>query len=172
MTRNGSLAYYLAAWVCGCFFLTLGVWAAEIWRRGAPGLVSPVWMHGASGLLFAYFYGLILGLVPVLAAAFVLRQAMRAAKWKGVWEWMAAGGAVFCAVIYALAWAGREWGGVGAERAVEGALPFLIFHGASVLIAVGWWLALPAGAATGLVLQRVDRAFGRDAATEPSQQRS
>jgi hypothetical protein len=163
MTRNGSLAYYLAAWVCGCFFLTLGVWVAEIWRGGVSGLVSPGWIHGASGLLFAYFYGLILGLLPVLVAAFVLRLVMNAARWKGAWEWMAAGGVVFSVLIYALACVGREWGPTAGGRAVEGALPFLIFRGAILLMAAGWWLALPAGAVTGLVLQRVDKAFGRDA---------
>ena len=159
MTRHGSLAYYLAAWICGCFFLTLCVWLGEIWRAGA----SPLWMHGASGLLFAYFYGLILGFAPVVLAGFILRRAMSAVKWKGVLEWMLAAAIVFAVAIIGLAGVSRVWMSRGSE---EPMIVFLLVRGAALVVAAGWWLAVPAGAATGLVLQRVNNAFNREAAAQ------
>ncbi len=34
MTRSGSLAYYLAAWICGCFFMSVLIWLKDL--VGAP----------------------------------------------------------------------------------------------------------------------------------------
>jgi len=159
MTRHGSLAYYLAAWICGCFFLTLCVWLAETWRP----MASPLWMHGASGLLFAYFYGLILGFVPAIAGGFILRRAMNLMKWTAVVEWMIAGAIVFFLVILLLTGASRMW---TVQGRTEPMILFLTLRGAELLMAAGWWLAIPAGGATGLVLQRIDKAFNRAPGTE------
>lgn len=157
MTRHGSLAYYLAGWICGCFFLTVCVWLAEIWGASA----SPLWMHGASGLLFAYFYGLILGFAPVILAGLILRRAMSAVKWTGVAEWMLAAAIVFSVVIIGLAGVSRVWMSRGSEEPMA---VFLVVRGAALVVTAGWWLAIPAGAATGLVLQRIDKAFNRETA--------
>jgi hypothetical protein len=48
MTRRGSLAYYLAAWICGCFFMSVAIC-----------LKDPLALVGANIALaarFIYFY--------------------------------------------------------------------------------------------------------------------
>lgn len=152
MTRRGSLAYYLAGWICGCFFMTVCVWLTEIWRSTE----SPLWLHGASGLLFAYFYGLILGVVPTVANGFILRRAMKFVGWKGAAEWIVAGAIALLVVVVVLAAVSRALATRGHQESVG---MLLLFRGAELLLAAGWWLAIPAGAATGLVLHRIDKAF-------------
>ena len=50
MTRRGTLAYYLAAWVIGCFVISLLQWIGE----AVAGEI-----HTASILLTTYFFSLI-----------------------------------------------------------------------------------------------------------------
>ena len=65
MTRQGTLAYYLAAWVIGCFIVSLLVWVIAV-ASGQP--------PRAAMLLEMYFFALVFGArrrspVRVLAAA-------------------------------------------------------------------------------------------------------
>src|ERR1700746_2071240 len=55
MTRRGSLIYYLTAWICGCFFMSLAIWIRDLW--GAT--VTSSRSREAFGVLFFYFYGLV-----------------------------------------------------------------------------------------------------------------
>ena len=66
MTRRGSLIYYLTAWICGCFFMSLAIWTEGFVGRDGHLLRDrrSVW-H-----LFFYFYGLVFGALAVLIGAF------------------------------------------------------------------------------------------------------
>ena len=55
MTRRGSLIYYLTAWICGCFFMSLAIWIRDFWGS----TVTSPRSHEAFGILFFYFYGLV-----------------------------------------------------------------------------------------------------------------
>ena len=61
MTRRGSIAYYLAAWVIGCFIASVGPW-----MRGMNLANSGL----SRNLLFIYFIASIAGAVDVLLFAF------------------------------------------------------------------------------------------------------
>ncbi len=87
MTRRGSLVYYLAAWVCGCLFMSLAVWLPHKWEgdHWTPGF------RGASGFLFFYFLALIFGAFTALTFAFLLRRILTALRWRRTWQWMLMG---------------------------------------------------------------------------------
>jgi len=152
MTRRGSLAYYLAAWICGCFFMSALVWLKDL--ASAPHqLATP---KGAFGLLFFCFYGLILGVFASLLGAFLLRRIAVAFRWTQAWQWALAGAVLAPVVIGLLGgwWRRVMWH----PRAPPRWLSLMAFGPATVLDA-GLWLAIPAGAATALVLYRIHRAF-------------
>ncbi|MGH9775380.1 MAG: hypothetical protein ACRD50_10580 [Candidatus Acidiferrales bacterium] len=153
MTRRGSLAYYLAAWICGCFFMSAAVWTRDL-QGATPGIAS---MHSAFGLLFFSFYGLIWGAGSSLAGGFLLRRMARAARLEKTWQWVTAGAAIAPVVIFLLGAIYRN--GAMHDREPKGLLAFFT-RGPAVVLSAGWWLAIPAGAATAWVLFRVHRAFG------------
>jgi hypothetical protein len=148
MTRRGSLAYYLAAWICGCFFMSALVWIKDLATVPLQ-LATP---KGAFGLLFFCFYGFIVGAFASLVSAFLLRRIAVAARWTQAWRWTLAG-AVLAPVIIGLL--GKWW-----QRSADTA-PWLLLiaYGPAVVLYAGLWLAIPAGAATALVLYRIHRAF-------------
>ena len=146
MTRHGTLAYYLAAWVIGCFIIAalFGTTAESPLRAGM--------------LLVTYFFALIGGLVGVLLFAWLLRRAMRLLATHSLWLWAAAGAGLFSALVVGLAFASDKrpeswWTGVPL------ALSNLLFGGASAVRRTGFWQAPIDGAATAIVLCLVDRAF-------------
>ncbi len=149
MTRRGSLAYYLAAWACGCLFMSLGVW----FRGGrAPGF------EGASGFLFFYFLSLIFGAFAALLFAFVLRRMAVVLRCGRLWQWLLLGAALGGGLIRALGWL-RPW----LDR-IEQPVARAILSLVSVVATLppdSFWLAMPAGAATALVLYHIHRAFAR-----------
>src|ERR1700735_759976 len=67
MTRSGSLAYYLIAWICGCFFMSLCVWTRDLFATSAGDAFSA---HSVFGLIFFYFYGLVFGAAASVAGGF------------------------------------------------------------------------------------------------------
>ncbi|HEV2289421.1 MAG TPA: hypothetical protein VGR81_10755 [Candidatus Acidoferrales bacterium] len=154
MTRRGSLAYYLAAWVCGCAFMSFCVWA-KISLTGAEALDGPA---GVISLLFAIFYGLMYTAPAVLLSAFLLRCIAHIMKSEKAWQWMLLGAGITTLLFAALGWLG------GASQA-DMSKPVRYFAdifsvGPSMVFSSGWWLAIPAGAVTAWVLFRTDRAFG------------
>ena len=152
MTRRGSLVYYLTAWVCGCLFMTLGVWLLGAWEstHWAPGF------RGTSGFLAFYFLGLIFGAFTLLLFAFLLRRLMRLLGWEHPWQWFLVGGGLAWLLVWGLGALRRV-----AEPAlspVEFALIFLLGAPSAIHPRLVW-VALPVGAATAFVLHLIHRAF-------------
>jgi hypothetical protein len=152
MTRRGSLIYYFTAWILGCFFMSLAVWTRDVW--GAARLSSG--LREAFGVLFFYFYGLVFGALSSLMGGFLLRRAAALLKSKKPAHW-----AIFGAILAPL-WVSLL-GTWGRHLDLRGHLGFgllsLLTFGPKTVLEAGWWLAIPAGAATGYFLGRVERAF-------------
>ncbi len=142
MTRRGSLVFYLAAVVVGCFCLTV-----VFWLGGMVGVYS-----GVSGFLRLYFLGLIFGSFYAVLFAWILRRLMTRFKCTSAWQWISVGAILPTVLIWVLGPLERiPW--VGAS--VLG----LFLAGPSVITQSGGWQALPAGAATAYVLYLIQRAF-------------
>lgn len=152
MTRQGSLAYYLAAWVCGCFFMSFTIWFGNELR--------PIVPRSVPLLFYIYFISLIFGAVTCLLFGFVIRYAASLMTWTQVWHWLA-GGAVIAPVLTGLV------GAISASQLLKGsgwrAWIFVPLMGPYLIAGGGrsWMVLLtsPAGAATAWVLFRVQRAF-------------
>jgi hypothetical protein len=153
MTQRGSLIYYLTAWICGCFFMSLAIWTKDLWGAvTGPSSRS----REAFGVLFFYFYGLVFGALAVLIGAFLLRRIMTLLKCKNPMHWAVAGAILAPLLIGGLgAWGARA----GAGQRLEPRLLSFLLLGPTMVVQAGWWLAIPAGAATGFLLCRVQRAF-------------
>jgi hypothetical protein len=153
MTRSGSLAFYLAAWICGCFFLALAVWA----HAAAAGHATPHASSGASDLLTVYFFSLIFGFFDSILGAFVLRRIAIAAHFARLWQWAVAGALLAPLEIFALA----RWG--DAMKWKPGDIPAvgMFFVLAPMIVErEAVWLAAPAGALAAMVLYSIHKAFG------------
>ena len=162
MTRRGSLIYYLTAWICGCFFMSLAIWTRDLWSV-ATGPSSR--SREAFGVLFFYFYGLVFGALAVLIGAFLLRRIMALLKCKTPSHWAVAGAILAPALIGGLG----AWGvHAGTEQRIEPRLLSFLLLGPTMVVQAGWWLAIPAGAATGFLLCRVQRAFGSQQPETPA----
>jgi hypothetical protein len=154
MTRKGSIAYYLAAVVCGSFFFTLAQFIIGSANLGSVGDL-------ARNFLFAFFLETIFGCVPQLLAAFVLRRLAAPLRWTEAWHWAIGGAGVFLLVLFVLSLLGA-----GFNRVAEGtriaSLGKYLFSQAADSLHGGIWQALAAGALTALVLFAVNRAFTRE----------
>jgi hypothetical protein len=153
MTRRGSLAYYLTAWICGCFFMSAAVWTKDMFGATRDAFS----IRSAFGLLFFYFYGLVVGALAAFLGAFLLRRVMVALKCKTPSHWAAVGAILAPCLIAILG----VWGhhNDATQRTGMRILGLLTF-GPRTVVEAGWWLAIPAGAATAYLLSRVQRAFG------------
>ena len=158
MTRHGSLAYYLAAWVIGCFVVSLLQWVGD----AIAGDFMP-----ASVLLTTYFFSLVFGAVAVLLFSSLLRLSMRLLGTHNLLVWLLAGGLLALLLIA---------GFIRAQGALlsvpPGPLGELLIgvalKAANVLGGRNLWQVPIDGAITGLVLCLVDRAFtGGNKAVEP-----
>jgi hypothetical protein len=158
MTRSGSLAYYLAAVVCGSFFFTLAHFLV-----GTDKGSDPDW---ARAFLFAFFLDTIFGGIGQIIAAFVLRRLAAPLRWTKAWHWAIGGAGVFLLVLIVLGMLGTAFDRVAAGSRIASLGPF-VFGQASMRS--GIWQTLSAGALTALVLFSVHRAFGRQ---ENMQQKS
>jgi hypothetical protein len=161
MTRRGSLIYYLAAWVLGCFFMVLAVWCLDMILVPSPDLVR----EATEGFLTLIVYGYLFGAPTALLFGLLLRRIMLALKCKTPMHWAVAGAILAPLLVAAL--------GIGSRRAAHllpsdyAALWFPLV-GAENVLRAGWWLTIPAGAATGYYLGRIQRAFAPAAETAPS----
>ena len=161
MTRRGSLAYYLAAVVCGTFFVVFVYHAYSVWESG----LGDRWAYD---FIFAYFISLAVGLFTQLLFAFVLRRVTALLHWQAGWQWLIAGAVAGLAVLWILHWTGYalERMHFPPERqTLKSLLLYPFFVGPMMLAARPFWLPIPAFAATAFVLFRVHRAF--DAPSEP-----
>jgi hypothetical protein len=162
MTRRGSLAYYLAAWVIGCFVSSLLVWISDA-QTGAP--------VGVATLLAIYFVALFFGALDTLFFAFLLRRVMRWWRTRSVWIWLFTGAGLATGLMLLMIPMYDRLSGSGAWN--EGPLGFLlaiILAGPSVIRDSGLWHAPVEGAVTAAVLCLVDRAFDRPAEASDAKQ--
>ncbi len=158
MTRSGSLAYYLAAVVCGSFFFTLAHFLV-----GTDKGSDPDW---ARAFLFAFFLDTIFGGIGQIIAAFVLRRLAAPLRWTKAWHWAIGGAGVFLLVLIVLGMLGTAFDRVAAGSRIASLGPFVF---GQARMRSGIWQTLSAGALTALVLFSVHRAFGRQ---ENMQQKS
>lgn len=155
MTRRGSIAYYLAAVVCGSFFLSASYSAYFLLFKGAS---SQNW---ARNFIFVYFFTVLLGLVPQILGAWALRRIATRLGWGAWWQWLLAGTAIFVAIVWGVGQLGLlvegvrfppEW--MSAKVALMSVLVGPIFVALNPM-----WVPVPAAAATAWVLYSVHRAF-------------
>ena len=158
MTRRGTLAYYLAAWVIGCFVVAFLQWLGEA-LAGNFGT--------ASILLTTYFFSLIFGAIAILLFAFLLRRSMRLLRTHAVWAWFSCGailafleiGALLHAQNALLSFRSGEFGEIFFAA---------VLNAADSLAGRNLWQAPVGGAITAVVLCLVDRAFAYSSeAAEP-----
>ncbi len=152
MTRRGSIVYYLSAWILGCFFMSLLLWIKDMF---AAALDVPL-SRSAFGLLFFYFYGLLLGALASLVGGFLLRAIMAALKCKTPIHWTVAGAILAPLLIFVLGIVGRR---IETIQHPDLRLFGLLTLGPKTVLDTGWWLAIPSGAATAYLLCRIQRAF-------------
>ena len=154
MTRRGTLAYYLAAWVIGCFTVSLLAWA---WAARNESSTS------VSMLLVLYFVALAYGAADVLLFAFLLRRLMRLWGTHNVWVWLLVGTGLGTALTWLLLWSGDALTRIS-PLSGRGPIAYLLlafWTAPNALRLAGIWQAPIAGAATAAVLCLVDRAFNR-----------
>lgn len=154
MTRSGALAYYMAAWIIGAVFMSLGIWL----RDPASASITPFSPPTGFGILLFCFYGLIYGAAPALAGAFLLRTIALLARWQTPVPWAVAGTLLAVLEMLGLGIWGRQ---VAASQQIPSRILSLITFGPKTVFDGGWWLAIPVGAATSFILYRVHRAFGQ-----------
>ena len=151
MTRHGTLAYYLAAWVIGCFIVSL-----------MAGFIDVVAGHAvrASVLLELYFFALVFGAADILLFAFLLRRLMRWWGTHALWIWLLAGASLGFALVVLLGEANSVW--PRWNSLMDGALGFFlmaIFGAPDVLRHASLWQAPIEGGAIAGILCLLDRAF-------------
>jgi hypothetical protein len=147
MTRRGTLAYYLAAWVIGSFIIALTFLFAA----------GPI---AASALLIDYFFTLIAGLIGLLIFAFLLRLAAGLLKTHNLWIWTLLGAGIFVALIFLAALVSQKQPSAW-QSGTLGTISTMIFRGAEAVRRSGLWQAPIDGAATAAILCLVDRAFAK-----------
>jgi hypothetical protein len=153
MTRTGSLAYYLAAIVCGSFFFTLAQFLIGRENHGGP----PDW---AKAFLFAFFLETIFGCVPQVLGALLLRRLAKPLRWTEAWHWAVGGAGLFVLVLITLGIIGAGFNRVANGPWLE-TLGRFFFGRAMDSLHGGIWQGLAAGGMTALVLYSVQRAFSR-----------
>jgi len=163
MTRRGTLAYYLAAWVIGCFIVSLLAWAWGAWNESSANV---------SMFLILYFVALAYGAADVLLFAFLLRRLMRLWWTHNIWIWMLAGAGLATALLWLLLWSGDALTRMSplSGRGPVAYLLLAFWTAPNALRLAGIWQAPIAGAATGVVLCLVDRAFNRPVESSDAQQ--
>jgi hypothetical protein len=154
MTRRGTLAYYLAAWVIGCFIFSVLLWIGAA-RSGAPA--------GASTLLATYFLALIFGAVDMLFFAFLLRRVMRWWGTHNISRWVVAGAGLAFLLMQLLTFAYERIPTAGALSQGAWAVLVALIVGVDLVRDSGSWEVPVHGAITAVVLCLVDRAFNQPA---------
>ncbi len=155
MTRRGSLAYYLAAVVIGCLFLTAAILI----------VAKSSTLHWNTGrdFLLVYFLSVSHGWIAALLFAFLLRRSSGALAWNRSWQWLILGGCLAILVLSAWFLIPGTW--AGSAYVMRWLLWLLPCGDALTGFAFGSSLKvlLPAvfvvGAATAFVLYRVHHAF-------------
>ncbi len=157
LTPRGSLAYYLAAWVCGTFFFA----TARFLTRSPV----PASSHGRpGGFFFQYFYLLATGWPGILLVAFLLRFLARRLGWSRAFPWLFAGGVLSVVLVWAVpAVSGGLFGSAAGLRFLGKLFELNGEDGVALSDGRLWAIAAMtlAGMANALVLFWVDNAFMR-----------
>jgi hypothetical protein len=153
MTRRGSLAYYLTAWVCGCVFMSFAVWLVRDWETKHLASFSNV-----AGFLVFCFFGLLFGAFAALLFGWLLRRVAAILGARLFWQWLLIGAVLAELVILGLATLNRF---ATVDPGTIDTLPLIsiVVGGPWAVYAISVWLPIPVGAATGSVLFLVYRAF-------------
>ncbi len=155
MTRHGTLAYYLAAWVIGSSSVAIMLWIISTWGAGGE---SP----SASIFLRIDFLALIFGWPGAIAFAFLLRRVMHWWKTQAVWKWVLVGAWLALAPVLLLVPVYERFSrSMDFNPGSPGFLLALVIAGPGLLSHSGLWQVPIEGAATAAVLCLVDRAFDR-----------
>jgi hypothetical protein len=149
MTRRGTLAYYLAAWVIGCFVVAFLQWVGEA-------IAGEI--HSASILLTTYFFSLIFGAVAILLFAFLLRRWLTLLNTHALWIWFVSGAVLAFLEIFVLIHAQNALLSIRSGEFGE-VLFAAVLNAADILSGPNLWQVPIDGAITALVLCLVDRAF-------------
>jgi hypothetical protein len=158
MTRRGSLTYYGVAVVVGCFFVSVGYALFGQFPRwhGGPAQVSSL-----REFFLLYFLSIPFGGFSAIVFGLVLRRLAFMLRFRHALLW----GIVGAVVAPGLIWA--SVGLLGAVRAYRGSnpvvsqllpVPVFLFIGSELLASI-WWVTIPAGMATAVVLCAIHRAF-------------
>ena len=152
MTRRGSVAYYLAAWACGCLFTSACVW---IQIRSSMG-----WY--VAGFLGFYAFSLLFGAFTSSLFALALRKLSVRLRFAHLWQWVAIGGVLSLVLVGSLGTLGLALLQIFRKASDPATLEYfmlLLFGGPAVVTDAGLWPAGPAGMATAFVLCHIHRAF-------------
>jgi hypothetical protein len=156
MTRHGTLAYYLAAWVIGCPVVALVFWSIESVQTGSA---------SSSALLEICFFALMSGALDSLLFAFLLRRMMHGLGSRNAAAWSLAGATLSFVLVCVLAWVfGKLPGSI--QQGPAYFLSSFVFAGPDAMWRSGWWQTPIEGAGIAAVLCLVDRAFNRIDAAE------
>ncbi len=157
MTRWAHVAYYFSAVAGGCLLLAACYFPYFLASGAHP--ASPV-----REFVLVYFFTMMVGWLPQMLSAFLLRRITERLEWDQWWQWIFIGTAVSWLIFMGMAEAGNavmEWKtGPGWLRM---GLMF-IFVGAVFFAKNPLWLPVPAAAATAALLFLVQRRFFRKAA--------
>jgi hypothetical protein len=157
MTRHGTLAYYLAAWVCGCFFMSTAIFLRFTLD---PHRDVPLSMHGAVSNFWLFtFVGWIFGLGISLFGGFAMRRLMHAFHLESTGAWIVSGAILAPVIVLAFGYVGRVLQNSTAKPAQ--AYQYAFGQAGCVILDSGWWLAIPVGALAAFILFRVNRAFAQ-----------
>jgi hypothetical protein len=159
MTRTGSLAYYAAAWVIGCFVLTsVGSFADLLHGQ----------TFGIKEFLGYSFISMVVGALDSILYAFSLRNLMHLRSARVLVEWIAAGAAIAYLLTALLTWAGLAFTASSLYRGSLGEFLFeAIFLGPVEVWKGSAWITLASGAITGWILFLIDRAFTKEYPPQP-----
>ena len=159
MTRHGSLVYYLSAWICGGFFLTIAMFLQE---RASPNGIGMGPSGDGAAIITTYFLVLIFGAFLSLLFAFLLRRLMVWFHAGMLWQWVLAGAILALPMAWGVRWASRVADAIGLQGAGHQIAIFL-FLGVRGIAEHHVLLALPVAALTSAVLFLIHRAFAEKA---------
>jgi MFS family permease len=125
----------------------------------AVGVADAFWPTPVQNFLWLYFLSMVLGGFTSVLVAVLLRWVATSFRWRRGWHWAVTGAFLALAVVSALRFVGSL-----IPDTIPGWLKLfvgLVVIAPEVIHSPGnLWSTLPAGAATGFVLFKVNRAFG------------
>jgi len=158
MTRRGSLAYYLASWICGGLFLTVAMYLQE--RASPEGMgIGPT--GAGAAIITTYFLVLVFCAFLSVVFAFLLRLSMDWLHADSLWQWALAGVILSLPMAWGIRWASRATDAAGLQGPGR-QIAVLLFLGVRGIAERHVLLGLPVAALTAAVLFLIHRAFTQE----------